>query len=327
MTNKFNISQLLSNTSLQADGEQTPGAEPPRRTALKVIPLNIKDLQPSGDNFYTVDDVAELKNSIEIFGVVQNLTVKPLESGKYEIISGHRRHKACVQLVAEGKSEYEYVPCGIQSERDEIKERILLIMTNSTTRELSEWEKMKQAEELGKTLKILKKRDNLPGRVRDMVAEALNTSASQVGRMNAINNNLIPELADEFKSGGLSTSAAYELSGLSEEKQKETLAEYKEKGELSINEAKAIKGKPAPTVPAVEPKPQAVYPESPPEDEDEEDAPEATDFADMSEAYRTNTAIQFLNQKRFSLFAPGDDTRVFDFIIEILKLYRMECTD
>jgi len=185
---------------------------------------------------------------------------------------------------------------------------------------------MKQAEDLRKYFEILKKRDNLPGRVRDMIAETLDTSPAQIGRMNAINNNLIPELADEFKSGGIGMSTAYELSGLPEEKQEEAFSEYKEKGGLSISEVKAIKQE-SPPPPPTEPKPQVDYPESPPEDEGEEDTPETTDFADMSEAYKTNTAIQFLNEKRFNLFAPGEDTRVFDFIVEILKIYRIECTD
>lgn len=339
---KFNINQLLSGTSLKANQQDAAaaGRETPSRPPLKVIPLKISDLIPSKDNFYSVNNIAELKSSIEMFGILQNLTVKPLDGGKYEIIAGHRRHKACMELVAEGKTEYEYVPCGIQAERDEIKERILLIMTNSTTRELSDWEKMKQAEELRKYFEILKKRDNLPGRVRDLVAEALNTSPTQIARMGAIEKNLTPELAEEFKDGRLGLSAAYELSGMTEEKQKEAYTDYQEKGGLSLNDVREMKQEATPpTLPPAQPPVPVPPPEKPPEppksypetpndfeegQEEEADAPENRDFADMSAEEKAAAAIMLLNGKRFNLFVPGEDTRIFDFIIETLEYYANE---
>lgn len=356
---KFNLNQLLSGASLQTEQGAAAGAEQetPRRPPLKVVPLNIRDLIPSTDNFYSVENISELKSSIEMFGVLQNLTVKPLEGGKYKIIAGHRRHKACTELVAEGKTEYEYVPCGIQTEPDEIKERILLIMTNSTARELSDWEKMKQAEELRKYFEILKKRDNLPGRVRDLVAEALDTSATQIARMTAIEKNLAPEFTEEFKEGRLGLSAAYELSGMSAEQQETAYAEYQEKGGLSLNDVREKKQEAAPppspspaadsttaerdSVPPVPPtnaapvEPPAPRPEprdypTTPHDFEEgqrdegEDAPESQDFADMSTAEKAAVAIALLNSKRFTLFAPGEDTRPLDFIIDILESYGVE---
>lgn len=342
---KFNLNQLLNSASnAEGGGAKTEESRP----ALKVVSLNISDLVPSKDNFYSVENVEELKTSIEIFGVLQNLTVKPLDNGKYEIISGHRRHKACKELVAEGKTEFEYVPCGIQSERDEIKEKILLIMTNSTARELSDYEKMKQAEELRRNFELLKKRENLPGRVRDLVAEALNTSSTQIARLNAIENNLNPEFKEEFKSGKIGTSAAYELSGMSEEKQAAAFEEYKEKGGVKVDEIKEQKrqaeqlessmkavgeiAKQAPppatdephTLKEYEPPIIEEYPETPSDfsegeqsGDSEENAP--SDFAEMTAEQKTAAAIEFLQSKRFVLFAPGEDTRLLDFIIETLE--------
>lgn len=330
MAGKFNINQLLGSMPTQAG--EGPAVE--RETAppmLKVIPISINDLIPSSDNFYSVDNIAELKTSIEMFGVVQPLAVKPLEGDKYRIIAGHRRYTACMELVAEGKREFAYIPCGIHAERDEIKERILLIMTNSTTRELSDWEKMKQAEELQKHFAVLKKRDNLPGRVRDLVAEALNTSSTQIARMNAITNNLAPELKNEFQEGRLGLSAAYELSGLSEETQKKAVEEIREKGGLSLNDVKEKKQEAAPTdaapMPPPSPEPRD-YPETPPDftegaedEEDEQNELENKDFADMSAEEKITIAVALLNRKRFILFAPGEDTRIYDFIIEMLDNY------
>lgn len=322
---KFNLNQLLNSASTNgaADSEES------RRPPLKVIPIKLDKLTPSKNNFYTVDNVDELKTSIEIFGVLQNLTVKPIDNGMYEIISGHRRYKACKELVAEGKTEFEYVPCGIQSERDEIKENIILIMANSTTRELSDYEKMKQAEELRKNFEILKKRENLPGRVRDLVADALNTSPTQIGRLNAIENNLSPEFKEEFKDGKIGVSAAYELSGMSEEKQAAAFEEYKEKGGVSTNEVREQKRQeepappPEPVEPAETPEPE-YFPETPDdftEGGSEELQDYDSDFADLTEQEKAIAAIDFLESKRFVLFAPGEDTRIFDFIIETLGFY------
>lgn len=227
-------------------------------------------------------------------------------------------------------------------------------MTNSTARELSDWEKMKQAEELRRNFELLKKRENLPGRVRDLVAEALNTSSTQIARLNAIENNLNPEFKEEFKSGKLGTSAAYELSGMSEEQQAAAFEEYKEKGGVKVDEIKEQKrqteqGPPnvsesAPIVAATkedteapsESEPPALkeyeppiieeYPETPSDfsegeqsGDSEDSAP--SDFAEMSVEEKTAAAIELLQSKRFALFAPGEDTRVFDFILEVLERY------
>ncbi len=41
---------------------------------------------------------------------------------------------------------------------------------------------------------------------------------------------------------------------------------------------------------------------------------------------REEAAIIFLNQKRFQIFTPGEDTRIFDFIIETLELHAETAT-
>lgn len=327
----FNLNQLLNSASMNVS-DSAAESEETRRPPLKVISLNICDLMPSKDNFYSVENIEELKTSIEIFGVLQNLTVKPLNNGKYEIISGHRRHKACTELVAEGKTEFEYVPCGIQSERDEIKERILLIMTNSTARELSDWEKMKQAEELRKNFEVLKKRENLPGRVRDLVAEALNTSSTQIARLSAIENNLTPEFKEEFKEGKIGTSAAYELSGMSNEQQKQAYSEYRESGSVSASEIKEQKRQ-AESSATVEPpetyEPPIIedYPETPSDFEEgtnfTDDLPQKYMFELSSTAEKAATAIRFLQAKRLLIAMTGEseESKILDFIIEILKPY------
>ena len=239
MANKFNISQLLSNTSREESGGEKK--EVSRQKTFKVVLINVHDLIPSKDNFYSVENVEELKTSIEMFGIKQNLVVKPIGNGKYRVIAGHRRRLATLELVKEGKKEFELIPCVIEESKDEIVERLLLITTNSTTRQLSDWEKIEQAREIKVLLEEYKKNEKLPGRIRDIIAETLNTSPTQVGRMDAISNNLTSEFKEELKEEKINMSTAYELSGLTEEKQIEAFKEYEEKGSFSIKDVRQKK--------------------------------------------------------------------------------------
>jgi len=257
---------------------------------MEVILLSVNDLIPSKDNFYSIGNITELKESIQMFGVKQNLIIKPRNDGKYIIVSGHRRHQACLELVKEGQPEHESVPCSIEPEHDEIKEKILFITTNSTIRELSDWEKMRQAQELKKYFQILKKRDKLKGEVRDLVAEALNTSPTQIGRLNAISNNLSDDFMEEFKKERIGFCTAYELSGLSSEKQDEKFEEYEEKGSLSINDAKVVKSQES----------------------------KEFDFADMSAVKKADFVIGSLH----TYFPRETNQRIYDFIITTLEYYR-----
>lgn len=76
------------------------------------------------------------------------------------------------------------------------------------------------------------------GRIRDIVAKMLNTSTTQIGRMEAIENNLSQEFKDELEKGNINISTAHELSRLDEEGQKQAYEKYEEKGELHINDVK-----------------------------------------------------------------------------------------
>lgn len=232
---KFNLNQLLGGGKTEGGDGRAGNQE------YKITHISVHDLEPSQDNFYSTEQIEELKASIAAFGIKQNLIVKPLEGGKYRVIAGHRRRLAILSLVGEGKRELEKVPCIIETEEDELRERLLLITTNSTARQLTDWEKIKQAQELKALLEQIKKRDKIPGRLRELVASALDTSPAQVGRMEAITKNLTPEFQEELKEGRVNMSTAYEISGMPEEQQREVYAEYQERGSVSMKDAKEKK--------------------------------------------------------------------------------------
>lgn len=246
----FDLNSLL-NTKSKGAAVQAEGPAKETENAFSVVMLDVEDLMPSKDNFYSTENIDELAAAIELSGgIEQNLVVKPEAHGKYEVIAGHRRRLAALKLVAEGKEEYRSVPCRIKRESDEIRDKISLIFTNATTRQLSDWEKVKQAEELKTVLTEYKKalqeenrdkpkeeRERI-GRIREIVAGILNTSTTQIGRMEAISNNLSQEFKDELEKGNIGISTAHELSRLDEEGQKKAYEQYGEKGELHIKDVK-----------------------------------------------------------------------------------------
>lgn len=236
---KFNLNQLLSNVSKSSQHSEEVSK---KVDTLQLIPISVHDLIPSKENFYSVENIEELKDSIEMFGVKQNLTVKQLEEDKYLVISGHRRRLASLALVEEGKKEFEFLPCCIETELDSIKERLLLIITNSTARQLSDWEKVKQAEEMRKLLEEYKKKEKLPGRTREIIASILNTSQTQIARMDSISKNLSEEFKEEFKEEKINISTAYEISTLPKEVQQDVFSEYTESGSITISDVKEKKG-------------------------------------------------------------------------------------
>lgn len=248
---KFNLTQLLGN------GSGIPATETPTANLdYKITHLSVYDLEPSLDNFYSVEQITELKASIAVFGIKQNLVVIPSATGKYRVIAGHRRRLAVLSLLSDGMSELERVPCIVETDKDELRERLLLITTNSTTRKLSDWELIRQAAELKSILSQIKQRDGIPGRLRDLIASALDTSPSQVARMEAIDKNLSPEFKTELKEERVNLSTAYELSGLPAGQQQEAYADYQERGSLSIKEVRELKQEP--------PSPPPAQPDEPP---------------------------------------------------------------
>ena len=285
----FNINDLLNGKSKGA-AVQTAEGPAEQESTFDVVMIDVEDLMPSKDNFYSTENIEELALSIELAGgIEQNLVVKPEAHGKYEVIAGHRRRLATLKLVSEGKEEYRKVPCRIKKESDAIRDKLSLILTNATARQLSDWEKVQQAKELKEILTEYKKAldteikeaikagdycrgckfrcvdgcecegmseedkatyleakgVNCPcyerekmGRIREIVAEYLNTSTTQIGRMEAIDNNLSPEFKQELEKGNIGISTAHELSRLDEEKQQEAFRQYEEKGEMHIKDVK-----------------------------------------------------------------------------------------
>lgn len=245
---KFNLTELLNQRSKEA-GEQQKTEQQQAAAGAEVVTseegvsstADIYDLIPSKGNFYSVEDVQDLKQSIELLGVLQPLLVTDEEEdGKRRIIAGHRRRLAVMQLVDEGKERFRRVPILIKPKKNAILDRLALIMANRF-REKTDWERMTEALETEKLVLELKESMNIPGRTRDLLAEIIETSPAQVGRYKAIYNNIIPELMAEFKANRIVVSVIYEASGLPEDYQKQAAEIFRENEALTLADIKQLK--------------------------------------------------------------------------------------
>lgn len=210
---KFNLAALVP------EMDAVSNSDTPRIT---MIPIT--ELRPNGGNFYDTSNIDDLVDSIELNGLLEPLCVfrRAQGTGSYVIFSGHRRYLALHLLYKKDRARWNEVPCIVFPDpHDANRETVMLIHANSTGRILSNWEKAEQALRLKKALVAMRERGaELPGRIRDLVAEEMQMSASKLARLEAIGNNLkFPGFADAWRDGKLGESVAYEISKLPMDKQ------------------------------------------------------------------------------------------------------------
>lgn len=237
---KFNLAALVP------EMEAVSNSDTPRITMLPIT-----ELRPNGGNFYDTSNFEDLADSIELNGLLEPLCVfrRGQGTGSYVIFSGHRRYKALRLLYEKsGFERWTEVPCIVYPDpHDHNREMVMLIHANSTGRILSNWEKAEQALRLKKALVAMREGGaELPGRIRDLVAEEMQMSASKLARLEAIGNNLTEvRFAKAWREGRLNESVAYELSKLPKARQKEAWDAYMRSGRgdpagMSIKEAAAF---------------------------------------------------------------------------------------
>ena len=210
---KFNLAALVP------EMEAVSESDTPRIT---MIPIT--ELRPNGGNFYDTSNIADLVDSIELNGLLEPLCVfrRAQGTGSYVIFSGHRRYLALHLLYKKNRARWNEVPCIVYPDpHDANRETVMLIHANSTGRVLSNWEKAEQALRLKKALVAMREGGaELPGRIRDLVAEEMQMSASKLARLEAIGNRLTyRSWLELWKAGKLNESVAYRLSMLEWEEQ------------------------------------------------------------------------------------------------------------
>lgn len=227
---KIQMSGLFNDASLKEQVKQ-----------FKVQMIHYTDIVMNKDNYYSVNDIDELAFSIKNVGLKQPLDVKPLINGKYELLSGERRLTAILSLIAQGNNSFDFVPCTVTdiSKLDlplsnDLKELWLITTTNSEARDKTDADIMKQIANLTLIYSELKKNGiKLPGKMRDIIADKLDMSPTQVQRFSTIEKKLSPELKEEFKNNKIPLTVAVSAAKLPKETQKRLSSVIEDNGSLT----------------------------------------------------------------------------------------------
>lgn len=238
----WNVIDALNKNTQAAAVDNTPKAR------FRVKDISIKKIYSNAKNFYSMPDIEQLAQDIYAVGLLENLTVvyAPSESGDYRLIAGERRWRALKLLVEQGHKEFEFVSCQVKTPAEENEEIVQLIIAN-TYRNKTAKDILEEEQRLKETLQRMKK-DGLTlqgykldsGRLRDIIADMLKMPTTKIAQIESINKRLIPQFTEELKEGRLTFSAAYELSGMTEEEQNDLLEKYEESG-LTFKEIKEAK--------------------------------------------------------------------------------------
>ncbi|HHW31079.1 MAG TPA: ParB/RepB/Spo0J family partition protein [Clostridiaceae bacterium] len=182
------------------------------KETIRAIPLS--ELHPFPGNPYKVIDDEELQamaDSIRDYGVIMPLVVRPRDEGGYEIISGHRRKKACE------KAGIDTVPAFVR-DMDRDTAVIALVDSNLHREHILPSEK---AFAYKMKLEAIKHQGIACGQLvhksRDLVSEN-NESGRQVQRYIRL-TELIPPILQMVDDGRIAFSPAVELSYLAEKEQ------------------------------------------------------------------------------------------------------------
>ena len=181
--------------------------------------IDVDELHNSEDNFFDINRIEEFAETIlGQGGVKDNLIVRPLDSG-YEIISGHRRKAAVQYLLDNGENISRYLPCLVQNYDDNDDKMLDIVLMNISSRQISDSEMWKSYEIVDRILKNKKSAGEKFGRVRDKLAEYLGVSASQVKKIQNIDNNAIESVKNAIENGELSIHAADKIASLEKSEQ------------------------------------------------------------------------------------------------------------
>lgn len=244
----FNLADMVNKRPKQVQQENTSDT----------VYRDVFELVPSKENFYGTDPdrLRGLKNSIQLFGVMQDVLIEDV-NGEDHIISGHCRTMCCRMLVEEGHEEFRKINCKYTTVKDDTRKMLLedgeennettqlleklAVIQANRFREKTDWEKMKEALETEEVIKGLRELTELKGKTRDMVRETIGVSGTQMERYHAVQKKLSPEWMKEFQSAKINITVARELADLDETYQKKAMEHYEDHDGITGAEIKAFK--------------------------------------------------------------------------------------
>src|SRR5574344_589458 len=203
----------------------------------KIRDIPIADIDDFPDHPFKVrddEDMIQLVVSVKERGVITPATVRQKEDGRYELISGHRRKRAC-ELAG-----FDTLRCEVvELNRDEAT--ILMVESNYQRSQILPSEKayaykmrleaMKRQQGERTDLTSVPVGQKLNGKTtREIIASESGDSNTQIQRYIRL-TNLVPELLDYVDEGRIKMRPAVELSFLDEDSQRDVV------DEIDLNDA------------------------------------------------------------------------------------------
>ena len=211
----------------------------------QIIEMELERLRDFHDHPFRIKEDAEMRDlveSIERFGILSPLIVRPRLEGTYEIVSGHRRKYAA------GILGYRKVPVIIRVMDDD--DAVISMVDANIRRETilpsEKADAIKMKYDAMKRSSGKRKRGQHDSRPKGMrtvqiLGKETGDSAEQIQRYLKL-VDLIPELRDMLDTKRISFNPAYEMAFLSEEDQKKVVQAISEAGSSpSLSQAQRIK--------------------------------------------------------------------------------------
>lgn len=234
---------------------------------MEIMYIPRAEIYKNPKNEYSISDIENLADLIYVMGLREPLGIKPEGSG-YKLIEGERRLTAIDKLITDGKWEGD-IPCIIREKElkvnvdvlsDEEKEILEIAGTNAGQRKYSEADYLFEVEKLEPIYKKLKASgigeftyesdtgekitQSLTGKKsRELLAERLNVSPAQVGKISKVANSGTEELKEAVKDGTANIAVAAEIAAMEKEDQKRLIEQHqKENGKaISKKDVEAFK--------------------------------------------------------------------------------------
>ena len=210
----------------------------------KVVEIPLSELHPfKGHPFKVKDDEAmmETADSIKQYGVLVPAIARPDPEGGYELVAGHRRHRAS-ELA-----EKETMPV-IVRDLDDDAATIIMVDSNLQRESLLPSErafaykmKLDAMKHQGERVDLTSSQVGTQKRSDQLLAEQVGQSRNQIQRYIRL-TELIPELMDMVDEKKIALNPAYELSFLKKEEQVDLLdAMDSEQATPSLSQAQRLK--------------------------------------------------------------------------------------
>ena len=208
--------------------------------ALGDIYLNPKNFYPKPDP-KALEDLAE---SIDANGILEPPTVVR-DGEQFRLISGHSRIEAVhlLEMKAPEDPRWSKVLCRILPPMTEDQELTAVIEANRQ-RVKPNWILAEEADRLTKAyIRRKEAGEELPGRTRDRVAEALQVNKTKLANLSAIKNGLkVPGIIEAWKQQSIPEAAALEIARMDLNTQYRLLDWMIEKGRsYTINEVRMFR--------------------------------------------------------------------------------------